>query len=67
MRAITYLFAAMILCACSTDRDDEASSGTTVGAEIAEDYNNALDKAEAVEDQVMEQKRKLDEALDDTE
>jgi len=38
-----------------------------VGAEIAEDYNNALDKAEAVEDQVMEQKRKLDEALDDTE
>ncbi|MDE0754379.1 MAG: hypothetical protein OSB26_06990 [Woeseiaceae bacterium] len=67
MNKIIFLIATLFLCACSTDSEDEASSSTTVGAEIADDYNNAVDKARAVEDQVMDQKRKLDEAVDDTE
>jgi len=66
MQRIVFLVTAVFLSACSTDSDDEASTSTTVGTEIAEDYNNALDKARAVEDQVMDQKRKLDEAVEDT-
>ena len=67
MKRIILLFAALFLWACSTDSDDDVSTSTTVGAEIADDYNNAMDKARAVEDQVMEQKRQLDEAVEDIE
>jgi hypothetical protein len=35
----------------------------TAGKEIADDYNRAMEKARAVEDQAMQQKQKIDEAL----
>ncbi len=67
MKKITLLIAVPFLWACSPDADDEASAPATVGEEIAGGYNDALDKARAVEDQVMEQKRKLDEAVEEIE
>ena len=50
MNKITFLIATLFLYACSTDSEDEASASTTVVAEIADDYNNAMDKPRAVED-----------------
>ena len=69
------LLACLTLVACgSSDNDssdngssDENSSGDTVGAEIAEDFNNAMDKAQNVEDLLQESKENLDEALEDSE
>lgn len=45
MGKVTLLIAALFLCACSTDSDDEASTSSTVGAETADDYNHAMDEA----------------------
>ncbi len=43
------------------------SRDETIGKEIADDYNAAMDKARDVENQVMEQKQKIDEALREAE
>jgi len=62
------LLACLTLAACgSSDNDslDENSSGDTVGAEIAEDFNNAMDKAQNVEALSQESKENLDEALEE--
>ena len=65
MKILTMLAAALMLVACGSD--DAAEPKPTVGKEIADDYNRQLEKARAVEDQVMEQKRKIDEALKEAE
>ena len=60
------VLASLALVACgSSDNDasDDTSSGDTVGAEIAEDFNNAMDKARNVEDLLQESKDNTDAAL----
>ena len=64
MKILTMLVLALTLVACGSDDSQEAAEAEpTVGKEIADDYNRAMDQARAVEEQVMEQKRKIDEAL----
>jgi hypothetical protein len=65
MKTLTMLAVALTLVACSSDESTKTEEREpTVGKEIADDYNRQLEKARAVEDQVMEQKRKIDEALE---
>ena len=64
MKFMTMLAIALTLVACGSDKSEEAvEPEPTVGKEIADEYNRALDKARAVEDQAMQQKQKIDEAL----
>ncbi len=64
MKILTMLALALMLVACGSDKSEEAvEAEPTVGKEIADEYNRALDKARAVEDQAMQQKQKIDEAL----
>ncbi len=68
MKFITMLAIALMLVACGSDKSDEAVEvEPTVGKEIADDYNRAMDKARAVEEQAMQQKQKIDEALEQAE
>ncbi len=68
MKFTTMLAIALMLVACGSDKSDEAvEAEPTVGKEIADDYNRAMDKARAVEEQAMQQKRKIDEALEQAE
>lgn len=53
--AIGFLFAG---CGSSSDED-------TVGKEIADDYNEAMDKAREVEEEMQEHKDEIDKAVDD--
>lgn len=61
MKILSLIAIALVTAACSSDEPPEREP--TVGKEIADDYNRQLDQARAVEDQAMEQKRKIDEAL----
>ena len=64
MKFMTMLAIALTLVACGSDNAEEAvEAEPTVGKEIADEYNRALDQARAVEDQAMQQKQKIDEAL----
>ncbi len=61
------LAASLAFVACGGSSGDESSerdSNGTVGAEIAEDYNKAMDKAKDVERQLQEQQKKLDDAVE---
>ena len=59
---------ALVACGGSSDDDsNDRDSNDTVGAEIAEDYNKAMDKAKDVERQLQEQQRKLDDAVEGVE
>ena len=62
MKILTMLALALMLVACGSD--ETAEPEPTVGKEIADDYNRQMEKARAVEDQVMQQKQKIDEALE---
>ncbi len=65
MKILTMLAIAITLVACGSDEATNTEEREpTVGKEIADDYNRQLDKARAVEDQAMQQKQKLDEALE---
>ena len=65
MRIMTMLAFALALVACGSDEPEEREP--TIGTEIAEDLNDAMDKAREVENQVMEQKEKIDAALKEAE
>lgn len=65
MKTLTMLAFALTLVACGSDEPEEREP--TIGTEIAEDYNEAMDKAREVENQVMEQKEKIDAALKEAE
>ena len=65
MKILTMLAVALTLVACGSDESVEAEP--TVGQEIADDYNRAMDKAREVEDQMMQQKQKIDDALKEAE
>ncbi len=68
MKFMTMLAIALMLVACGSDKSDEAvEAEPTVGKVIADDYNRAMDKARAVEEQAMQQKQKIDEALEQAE
>ena len=68
MKFMTMLAIALMLVACGSDESDEVvEAEPTVGKEIADDYNRAMDKARAVEEQAMQQKQKIDEALEQAE
>ena len=68
MKFMTTLAIALMLVACGSDNSDQAvEAEPTVGKEIADDYNRAMDKARAVEEQAMQQKQKIDEALEQVE
>lgn len=54
------ILAAALLAACG-----DAAREDTIGKEIADDYNEALDKAEAVEGQLDAANGRVDDALDD--
>ena len=63
----TLLVLAMSLFAFACSSGDSDSREETIGKEIADDYNAAMDQAQNVENQVMEQKQKIDEALREAE
>ena len=65
MKILIMLAITLTLLACGSDESEEAEP--TVGKEIADHYNRAMDKAREVEDQAMEQKQKIDEALQEAE
>jgi hypothetical protein len=78
MKALLVLAMSLFLVACSSDERDSAvvrdNSGSssdsavrdeTIGTEIARDLNKPMNRARNVENQVMDQKAKLDEALED--
>lgn len=54
------ILATALLAACG-----DAANEDTIGKDIADDYNEALDEAEAVEGQLEAAKGRVDEALDD--
>ncbi len=62
------LVLAVMLVACGESPEDKKAddgSGETIGAEIASDYNTAMDKARNVEDQLLENKTDIDEAVEE--
>ena len=71
MRILTVLTLAAMLSACGSEEaaDNRPVADTerapTVGAEIARDLKNPMDRAKNVEDQVMDQKLRIDAALDE--
>ncbi len=73
MKILTMIVLALALVACGSDESaDDATEvveerAPTVGKVIADDYNRAMDRARAVEDKVMEHKRKIDAALNEAE
>ena len=56
---IHLLLPIVLLAACGKPPED------TVGKEIADDYNKAMDEAAAVQEQVDASKARVDEALDE--
>jgi hypothetical protein len=61
MKSLLVLALSLLMLGCSSGESD--SRDETIGKEIADDYNRALDKAENVEALMQEQKEKMDEAL----
>jgi outer membrane murein-binding lipoprotein Lpp len=57
------VFPALLFLAACSDGNDSAK----VGKEIADDYQDSLDKAAAVEDKLQDSKEKVDAALEDAE
>jgi len=77
MKTLTCTVLLLALAACgaedapesTTQSDAAAAAGRapTVGTEIANEFNSSLDKAKAVEAQALQQKRKIDDALNEAE
>jgi outer membrane lipoprotein-sorting protein len=61
MKALILFALSLLMFACSSGESD--SRDETIGKEIADDYNAAMNKAENVEALMQEQKEKMDEAL----
>lgn len=62
MKYLLIAVAVLALAACGSS-EKASPEGDTVGAEIAEDFNNALDKARDVGDLAQDSKDNLDDAL----
>ena len=61
MKILLILTMSLLVFACSSGDSD--SREETIGKEIADDFNESMDKAREIENQMMEQKEKMDEAL----
>jgi Tfp pilus assembly protein PilP len=62
MKSLMIFAMALIIVGCGGSSNDE-----TVGQEIADDLNEAMDKAREVEDQIMQHKDEIDDAVEDAE
>ena len=65
MKILLSLMALLALFGCTADDSEEVSE--TVGKQIADDYNAAMDKARNVENKLLEQKKNIDDALQEAE
>jgi hypothetical protein len=64
MKTSLLIALSLVLTACGSGGSDDARQREdTVGTEIANDYNRAMDKARNVENLSFEQKDRLDAAL----
>jgi hypothetical protein len=62
MKTMVILAAAIFIAGCGGSSEED-----TVGKEIADDYNEAMDKAREVEDKLMEHKEDIDKTLEEVE
>ena len=62
MKSLMIFAMALIIVGCGGSSNDE-----TVGQEIADDLNEAMDKAREVEDQIMQHKDEIDDAVENAE
>ena len=62
MRTLVILAIGILVAGCGASSEEE-----TVGKEIADDYNEAMDKAREVEDKLMEHKENIDKAMEEAE
>ena len=62
MKYLMILAMGFFFAGCGSSSNDE-----TVGQEIADDLNEAMDKAREVEDQIMQHKDEIDDAVEDAE
>jgi uncharacterized lipoprotein YmbA len=62
MKNLMILTMALFIAGCGG-----SSNEATVGEEIADDFNEAMDKAREVEDQIMQHKDEIDAAVEDAE
>jgi hypothetical protein len=62
MKNLMVLAMALFIAGCGGSSNDG-----TVGEEIADDLNEAMDKAREVEDQIMQHKDEIDAAVEDAE
>lgn len=65
MKLLCSLLVSFCLLGCSSGEPDKRED--TVGKEIADDYNRAMQKAQDVEIELQNQKQKMEEALRDAE
>lgn len=66
MKTLTLIAASLILFGCSSDNSDQAVEPRqeTVGAEVADNYTQQMNKARDVELQLEQQKRDMDAAIE---
>jgi peptidoglycan hydrolase CwlO-like protein len=60
MRILVVLAIGVLFAACGSSSDED-----TVGKEIADDYNEAMDKARAVEEELQEHVDEIDKAVEE--
>ena len=65
MKILLSLLGLLALSGCTSEETEEVRD--TVGKQVADDYNAAMDKARNVEDELLEQKKKMDDALQEAE
>lgn len=58
MRTLIIFAIGLVLAGCGGSSDEE-----TVGKEIADDYNEAMDKAREIEDKLQKHKEEIDKAV----
>jgi hypothetical protein len=61
MKPSIALSALLLLAACGSDE----TGNETVGKEIADDYQQAMDEAAAVEEQLRQQQQRVDQAIEE--
>ena len=60
MKALVILAAAGLIAGCGGTSEED-----TAGKEIADDYNEAMDKAREVEDKLLQHKEHIDKAMEE--
>lgn len=67
MKSVLIVMASLVLFACGGDDSDRSAEKTPANVidELADTMHSAIDKAEAVEDLLLENKEALDEAIEE--